>query len=214
MHRLILTLCFAAVSVLAADQDDTDILRNLDVFEFEVAADPQISPDGSRVVYVRRSMDIMTDRPVSNLWIIDADGDNHRPLLSGSESYSRPRWSPSSARSSPRRAPARSRAFRAPRRPLSGAEPSLIRPGAGDTRAAVFECCLGGPSAGGLSRSDPGPELSPAHRNSAGIPAGLRKARPPGYQAAGGSPPSGGRQSVFRPSCGGSSRSSTRRLIR
>ncbi len=98
MHRLILTLCFAAVSVLAADQDDTDILRNLDVFEFEVAADPQISPDGSRVVYVRRSMDIMTDRPVSNLWIIDADGDNHRPLLSGSESYRRPRWSPSGDR--------------------------------------------------------------------------------------------------------------------
>lgn len=98
MHRFILILCFAAVSGLADDHNDTDILKNLDVFEFEVAADPQISPDGSRVVYVRRSMDIMTDRPVSNLWIIDADGDNHRPLLSGSESYSSPRWSPSGDR--------------------------------------------------------------------------------------------------------------------
>jgi len=98
MHRLILMLCFAAVSGFAAEQDDTDVLKNLDVFELEVAADPQISPDGSRIVYVRRSMDIMSDRPVSNVWIIDVDGDNHRPLLSGSDSYSSPRWSPSGDR--------------------------------------------------------------------------------------------------------------------
>ena len=33
-----------------------------DVFEMEYANDPQVSPDGSRVAYVRTSMDIMTDR--------------------------------------------------------------------------------------------------------------------------------------------------------
>jgi len=98
MHRLILMLCFAAVSSFAADHSDTNILKNLDVFELEVAADPQISPDGSQIVYARRSMDIMSDRPVSNLWIIDEDGDNHRPLLSGSGSYRSPRWSPSGDR--------------------------------------------------------------------------------------------------------------------
>ena len=32
-----------------------------DVFEMEYANDPQVSPDGSRVAYVRSSMDIMTD---------------------------------------------------------------------------------------------------------------------------------------------------------
>ena len=98
MHRFILMLCFLAVSSLAADHSDTDILKNLDVFELEVATDPQISPDGSQIVYARRAMDIMSDRPVSNLWIIDADGDNHRPLLSGGTSYSSPRWSPNGDR--------------------------------------------------------------------------------------------------------------------
>ncbi|MEM9402264.1 MAG: S9 family peptidase [Pseudomonadota bacterium] len=67
---------------------------NTDVFDLELAADPQISPDGSQVVYVRRSMDIMSDRAVGNLWIVDTDGDSHRPLLSGRSSFSSPRWSP------------------------------------------------------------------------------------------------------------------------
>ena len=49
----------------------------------EVATDTQISPDGSRIAYSRSSNDIMTDRSVSNIWIVDANGENHRPLLSG-----------------------------------------------------------------------------------------------------------------------------------
>ncbi|MEO1170642.1 MAG: magnesium-protoporphyrin IX monomethyl ester anaerobic oxidative cyclase [Myxococcota bacterium] len=43
-----------------------------DVFDLEWVYDPQISPDGKRVVYVRRSFDIMEDRVRSNLWAIDA----------------------------------------------------------------------------------------------------------------------------------------------
>ncbi|KPQ31089.1 MAG: dipeptidyl aminopeptidase/acylaminoacyl-peptidase family protein, partial [Porphyrobacter sp. HL-46] len=33
-----------------------------DLFHLSAAADPQISPDGSRIAYVRRSNDIMADR--------------------------------------------------------------------------------------------------------------------------------------------------------
>ena len=36
--------------------------ESMDVFELEYAADPQISPDGEHVVYVRTSMDVMADR--------------------------------------------------------------------------------------------------------------------------------------------------------
>lgn len=69
-----------------------------DVFDLEWVYDPQISPDGKRVVYVRRSFDIMEDRVRSNLWAIDADGRNHRPLVSGPESVSSPRFSPDGQR--------------------------------------------------------------------------------------------------------------------
>ena len=69
-----------------------------DVFEMEYANDPQVSPDGSRVAYVRNSMDIMTDRTRRSIWVVDIDGDNHRPLVSGSGVFSSPRWSPSGDR--------------------------------------------------------------------------------------------------------------------
>ena len=65
-----------------------------DIFELQRAADPRISPDGSQVVYVRSFMDIMTDRRRSNLWIVDFEGTNHRPLTTGNENDSSPRWSP------------------------------------------------------------------------------------------------------------------------
>ena len=58
----------------------------------------QISPDGSRIVYVRVSHDIMTDRARRNLWMINADGTNNRPLRSEIRSFSSPRWSPDGTR--------------------------------------------------------------------------------------------------------------------
>jgi len=73
---------------------DPDRLQYLDVFEMEVADDPRISPDGDRVVYVRRGFDVMTDKARSALWVVAADGSNHRAITDGSGSVSSPRWSP------------------------------------------------------------------------------------------------------------------------
>ena len=95
MSRLLVALLLLSGAVQAAD---ADLFLNTDVFELEVAADPRISPDGSWVAYVRQSNDIMTDRVRSNIWIVGAEGRDHRPLLSGADSYSSPRWSPDGAR--------------------------------------------------------------------------------------------------------------------
>lgn len=69
-----------------------------DVFNLELVNDPRISPDGRRVVYVRTSMDIMKDQPRANLWVINTDGTENRPLLSSRQSFSSPRWSPDGRR--------------------------------------------------------------------------------------------------------------------
>ena len=69
-----------------------------DEFQIQLAADPQISPDGKRIVYVRSFADPMTDKRYSNLWIVNADGTAHQPLTSGNEGDSSPRWSPDGAR--------------------------------------------------------------------------------------------------------------------
>jgi dipeptidyl aminopeptidase/acylaminoacyl peptidase len=79
-------------------QDSSHRLTVMDEFQIQIAADPQISPDGKRIVYVRRFADPMTDRRYSNLWIINADGTDHRPLTTGNRSDITPRWSPDGTR--------------------------------------------------------------------------------------------------------------------
>ena len=97
--RIVLAACAAFFFPLSAAPSAADSrFSALDIFELEYASDPQISPDGRRVVYVRKSNDIMTDSTRSNLWIVDSDGGNHRPLLSGRDNYTSPRWSPDGSR--------------------------------------------------------------------------------------------------------------------
>jgi len=72
--------------------------RLLDLFDLETASDPQISPDGSKIVFVRNFNDIMKDRKRSNLWTVDFDGTDLRPLTTGNENDFSPRWSPDGKR--------------------------------------------------------------------------------------------------------------------
>ena len=62
--------------------------------DYEQVADPQISPDGSQIVYTRRHVNKMDDRWESSLWIMNADGSRNRFLAKGSS----PRWSPDATR--------------------------------------------------------------------------------------------------------------------
>ncbi len=68
------------------------------VFDIEYASDPQISPDGRTVVYVRRSMDRKTDTDRGDLWKLDVATGTHRPLIVGGASKGSPRWSPDGSR--------------------------------------------------------------------------------------------------------------------
>jgi acylaminoacyl-peptidase len=94
----ILCLILLASSNAVAESPEDELFRPLDVFHLQHASDPRISPDGKRIVYVRNFMDIMKDRRQSNLWIINSDGTEHRPLTSGKQSDSSPRWSPDGKR--------------------------------------------------------------------------------------------------------------------
>ena len=67
---------------------------SLDVFQIQYAKDPQLSPDNTKIVYVRTKMDIMKDGKTSSIWMIDVDGNNHQKLTSNIHNESSPRWSP------------------------------------------------------------------------------------------------------------------------
>jgi len=89
---------FFAFPALIPAQDSAHKLTAMDEFQLQIAADPQISPDGKKIVYVRRFADPMTDKRYANLWIINADGTDHRPLTTGNRSDVSPRWSPDGTR--------------------------------------------------------------------------------------------------------------------
>jgi len=90
-----LVLCFFTLtnSVQASEIDETKF-NYQDIFELEYAASPRVNPNGKFVVYERRSADVMTDSTRTNIWQVNLDGSNHRPLLSGQANYRMLRFSP------------------------------------------------------------------------------------------------------------------------
>lgn len=68
------------------------------VFELEFAAAPQVSPDGNKVIYSRRSMDKFSDSVVSRVWMLDLRKGLDRPLFNDDESASSIQWSPDGER--------------------------------------------------------------------------------------------------------------------
>lgn len=98
MSRIVLLIFAVVTAQLSFSQQQKLSFQPLDVFELEYAADPQISPDGSQIVYNRRGYDIMNDRSKGNLWIISSNGGSHRKLTSREVGESQARWSPAGDR--------------------------------------------------------------------------------------------------------------------
>lgn len=108
LKTLIATSAFALAAPLAAEghlEDDAHEsagpekhFTGADLFGLSVASDPQISPDGAKIAYVRRTNDIMTDRAVPSIWLIDVGSGAETPLVTGAGTHVSPRWSPSGDR--------------------------------------------------------------------------------------------------------------------
>ena len=75
-------------------QEDSSKLALEHYFEMESVSSPQISPDGTQILYTRGWIDKVNDRRRSSVWIMKADGSKNRFLTDGSSA----RWSPDGAR--------------------------------------------------------------------------------------------------------------------
>src|SRR5215831_18760956 len=87
--RLFLLLGFCAL--LCAD--DRRPITQTDLYSFQWAANPQISPDGSRVVFVHVAVNSKHDGYETALWLVPSTGGAPRLLTNGPRDSS-PRWSP------------------------------------------------------------------------------------------------------------------------
>ncbi|WP_066720145.1 alpha/beta hydrolase family protein [Sphingomonas pituitosa] len=95
---LALLLSAAIPAAALAQEGPTRLFTGSDLFSLEQASDPQISPDGSKVAYVRQSADIMADRGRASIWLVDVKTGAQTPLVAGTGSHSQPRWSPDGTR--------------------------------------------------------------------------------------------------------------------
>jgi len=84
----------APASLLAQETPSDTLLTVGHYFDLESVGDPQISPDGSQIVYTRRWVNRLEDRYETTLWIMRSDGTHARVFTKGGS----PRWSPDGTR--------------------------------------------------------------------------------------------------------------------
>jgi len=65
-----------------------------DLLSLTWVSDPQVSPDGTRVVFVQRVVDREADTYRAHLWVAPLDGGPARPFTAGPQQDTLPRWSP------------------------------------------------------------------------------------------------------------------------
>lgn len=115
----------AAVAIVAIPADEGPraaerrAMEPADIGRIPGVGDPQLTPDGSRVAYVVRHVDLEADRNRSEIWVAAVDGDDE-PIEVGEGSA--PRWSPDG----------KTLAFRGKRGERSGLWVQV--PGAGEAR--------------------------------------------------------------------------------
>lgn len=82
---------------LAAHAQDKRPMSFVDVMDMPLLQDPQLSPDGRRIVFVMLRADWSANRPIGHIYRINSDGTDQVQLTFGATGESSPRWSPDGA---------------------------------------------------------------------------------------------------------------------
>src|SRR5947209_9285451 len=93
-----IALCFAAtiagLSLSQPAQAQKRSITEKDIFQFNWIGDPQISPDGSRVAFVRVTVDEKKTGYETSIWSVSMRGDEQPRRMTDGKHDSSPRWSP------------------------------------------------------------------------------------------------------------------------
>ena len=97
METQLKKLCLTVFSVMLisplAISQPSNKLEPIDVFDMEYVSNTEISPKGDKVLFQRNFKDIMTDKNLSNLWIVNFDGSGMMPITTGDHNAFSPKWS-------------------------------------------------------------------------------------------------------------------------
>jgi len=93
LSLLVITFVFSGFAATAQKRAITE----KDLFEFVWIGDPQVSPDGSRVAFVKVTVNSAKTNYDTSIWVVStAGGEEPRRMTSGNRD-SNPRWSPDGA---------------------------------------------------------------------------------------------------------------------
>ncbi len=96
-RMLALVIAVALFGTLPAHAQRRPI-TDKDLFAFVWVADPQISPDGSQVAFVRVTVDEKKDAYDTAIWLAKTDGSEPPRAITGGTRDTSPRWSPDGRR--------------------------------------------------------------------------------------------------------------------
>src|SRR4051812_50053321 len=107
VRRLALLSLVLALATVALTQQPAAkrLITERDIFRFVWVADPEVSPDGSRVAFTRVNVNDKGDGYETSLWSVPADGSAPPARMSSGTRDAQPRWSPDGHRLAFLRAP-------------------------------------------------------------------------------------------------------------
>src|SRR5438132_13270208 len=91
-------LTAASLSVAALTAQSGRAFTIHDLLVTVRVADPQLSPDGRTVAYVRTTTDLATGKRNGDIWSVPVEGGTPRALITGEKADDTPRWSPDGRR--------------------------------------------------------------------------------------------------------------------
>ena len=92
--RRVVVLAVLALSCVFSLAQNKRFITDKDLFRFQWIGDPQVSPDGSRVVFVRVTVNEKKDGYDTALWTVATSGSEAPVRLTNGKRDSQPRWSP------------------------------------------------------------------------------------------------------------------------
>src|SRR5215467_12436960 len=92
--RLLTIAFFLAAAIAVFAQAQKRSITEKDIFQFNWIGDPQISPDGSRVAFVKVTVNDKKDGYDTSLWSVSLRADSSPQRISSGNHDSSPRWSP------------------------------------------------------------------------------------------------------------------------
>ena len=91
--RLLAVALFCAAAIAAFAQAQKRSITEKDIFQFNWIGDPQISPDGSRVAFVKVTVDEKKTGYNTAIWSVSMRGDEQPRRMTDGKHDSSPRWS-------------------------------------------------------------------------------------------------------------------------